>query len=246
MKTPDLSIIIPAYQEAAIIRGSLRALSSWLKKHDYGVVEVIVVVAESPDGTAKLAEAEAARFEHFRIIHAGPRVGKGRDVRLGMLEAKGKYRLFMDADLATPLVHLDDVQWMIDRGGHVGVGVRNLWTIHNGLKRKVFSKMANILSQVILLPGLKDTQCGFKVFSAEATEKVFRPMTILKWGFDFEILALARRAGYFIYTFEIPDWRDPKAADGGLVGDSSTKAAIQTFQELLAVRRNLLLRKYRS
>src|SRR3954471_6885816 len=96
----DLSLIIPAFMEADRIADSLSRLADFLATRDYGVVEGVVGTADSPDGTAKIAQAAGQRFEHFRFIAAGPRVGKGRDVRLGMYEARGRYKLFMDADLA--------------------------------------------------------------------------------------------------------------------------------------------------
>src|SRR6185312_6716543 len=100
MKTPQLSIIIPAYQEAGRIERSLDALANYLKSHDGHQTEVLVVIADSPDGTVKLAAAKSDQFEHFRIIEAGPKRGKGYQVRMGMLAARGQWRLFMDADLA--------------------------------------------------------------------------------------------------------------------------------------------------
>src|SRR4051812_27326529 len=102
--------------EAAGISDDLEKLAAFLNTRDYGVVEVLVVVPDSPDGTAKIAASKAGRFKHFRVINAGPRAGKGRDVRLGMFESKGRYRVFMDADLATPLNHLDDVHRAMQRG----------------------------------------------------------------------------------------------------------------------------------
>ena len=244
MSQIDLSIIIPAYQEAAVIESSLAQLSSWLRSHDYGRVEVLVVVADSPDGTATLAASRSQDFESLRVVPAGERVGKGRDVRLGMLEATGRYRLFMDADLATPLQHLDDVYWHMQRGTKAGIGVRNLWGIHNGLERKLITKGGNWLAQIILLPGIKDTQCGFKFFEAQAAEKVFNSITILGWGFDMEALALARKYHYKIAQIQVPDWRDPKAADEGLAGDSATGAAFQVLRDLLRIRWNLITRRY--
>src|SRR3989344_1432028 len=104
---PDLSIIIPAYNEAGRIGKTLDQLSSYLKHHDLGEVEVIVAVATSRDKTLELAQSKAPRFEHFQAVDAGSHGGKGRDVKLAMLQAHGKYRLFMDADLATPLHHLE-------------------------------------------------------------------------------------------------------------------------------------------
>ncbi len=230
--------------EAAGIAGALDELAAFLKTRDYGVVEVLVVVADSPDGTAKIAESRAGLFGHFRVVRAGPRAGKGRDVRLGMFEARGRYRMFMDADLATPLVHLDQVQQLIEHGDKVGIGVRELVKIHKGFVRKLITGFGNLLAQVILLPGIPDTQCGFKVFEGQAAEAIFSRMTIIGWGFDLEVLAIARKLKYKIVQIHVPDWHDPKAAGQGLVGDSATGAALQVFRDLLQVRWNLILRRY--
>jgi dolichyl-phosphate beta-glucosyltransferase len=242
----DLSIVIPAYQEAAIISDSLGSLAKWLDKHDYGVVEVVVVVADSPDGTADLARVQSSKFEHFLLVEPGHRVGKGRDVRSGILHASGRYRLFMDADLATPLVHLDDVAKLMSVHADVGIAVRNLARIHPGIKRRVVSEIGNLLAQIVLLPGIHDTQCGFKVFRADVAEAVFRRLTILGWGFDLEVLAITRKLGYKITTFNVPDWTDPKAATAGLASDSVVDAAMQTFGDLIRIRLNLWSGAYRS
>jgi dolichyl-phosphate beta-glucosyltransferase len=242
----DLSIILPAYMEAQGIAQTLDRLAAFLETHEYGEVEVLVVVADSPDGTARIAESKSSLFQSFRVIHAGPRAGKGRDVRLGMFEAEGRYRLFMDADLATPLEHLDEVQQLINGGAEVGIAVRNLVKIHSGLMRKCITKVGNILAQIILLPGFKDTQCGFKFFEAKAVEEIFSRMTILGWGFDLEILAVARKLGYEVDVIETPDWKDPKVASVGLVGDSAAQAALQVFRDLIRVRWNLMRGLYRN
>ena len=241
----DLSIIIPAYQEAGVITQTLKDLAAWLKGHDYGETEVVVVVADSPDGTADLARAEAHRFTHFLLIEPGERVGKGRDVRAGMLHANGRYRLFMDADLATPLKHLDDVSRLMQQKADLGIAVRDLAKIHPGIKRRLVSEFGNILAQAILLPGIRDTQCGFKVFRADVAEATFRRMTILGWGFDLEVLAIARKLGFKIHTFVAPDWTDPKADHHGLSSDSVGRAALQTFGDLMRIRLNLWTGAYR-
>ena len=241
----DLSIVIPAYMEAALIIDSLAQLAEWLNSHDYGIVEVIVVVADSPDGTAKLAESMQSKFASLTIVKPGPRVGKGRDVRAGMQAATGHYRLFMDADLATPLVHLDDIAAAMAADNDVTIAVRDLWQIHDGLLRKMISKLGNIATQILILPGVKDGQCGFKVFRADVAEAVFSRQTMLGWSFDAELLAIARRLGYTISMFEAGDWRDPKDGNMGLVGDSPLHAAINTFRDLLIIRLNLWRGRYR-
>ncbi|HEY2003493.1 MAG TPA: glycosyltransferase [Candidatus Saccharimonadia bacterium] len=242
----DLSIIIPAYMEAAGIADTLEQLAAFLKTRDYGEVEVLLVIPDSPDGTAKIADSRAKLFKRFRIVHAGPRVGKGRDVRLGIYEARGRYRLFMDADLATPLKHLDQVHAGIERGDQVMIAVRSLWSIHKGLLRKAMSKFGNLFIQVLILPGIKDTQCGFKAFEASVAEDIFSRQTMLGWSFDAEILKVARLCHYKIALIDAPDWKDPKAASMGLVGDSALHAAIQTLLDTVTIRMNVWAGKYKK
>ena len=240
----DLSIIIPAYMEAPRIADALAELAAFLDTRDFGNVEVLVVTAESPDGTANIARSKAKLFKNFRLIEAGPRVGKGRDVRLGVYEARGRYKLFMDADLATPLAHLDDVKAFMDRGGKVGIAVRDLFSIHKSILRKVMSKSANIAAQLLVVPGIKDTQCGFKVFESATADDIFSRMTMLQWSFDMEILAIARQLDYRIEFIETPDWKDPKEKGAGLVGDSLLKIAFNGFLDPFKIRLNIWLGRY--
>ena len=228
MKQPQLSIIIPAFQEAGRIEATLEELAAYLKTNKYTDTEVLVVTADSPDGTAALARKKAGLFEAFRVVDGGPKVGKGRDVRTGMMEAKGRYKLFMDADLATPLHHLEAVRRHIAAGEEVIIAVRNLNSSHTGL-RKAVSSLGNGLVQATLLPGIKDTQCGFKAFSSKAADELFRRQTILGWGFDMEILAIARMLKYKIAIIEAPDWHDKP--DGTIESDIKS-AAVETLLEL--------------
>jgi dolichyl-phosphate beta-glucosyltransferase len=142
----------------------------------------------------------------------------------------------MDADLATPLEHLDQVHAAIQQNAKVIIAVRNLWSIHKGLLRKMMSKFGNLFIQVLILPGVKDTQCGFKAFEAEAAEQIFSRQTMLGWSFDAEILKIARLQGFAITKIEAPDWKDPKVAGMGLVGDSALHAAIQTLLDTVVIR----------
>lgn len=239
IQQPDLSIIIPAYMEAASITGSLQTLATYLNDRDFGKVEVIVVVAHSSDGTAELAAGQAKLFEHLRVHDVGPRAGKGRDVRAGILEATGKYRIFMDADLATPLRHLDELYAALKGGAKVAIAVRDLFVIHKGILRKIMSKGGNLFAQILILPGIKDTQCGFKGFEAEAAKDIFSRMTMLGWSFDMEILKIARLRHYKIAVIAADDWKDPKTEKMGLVGDSPLHAAIQTLLDVVIIRLNV-------
>lgn len=238
----DLSIIIPAYREADTIELHLEELADYLKDHDYGRVEVLVM-AQSEDDTGAAAKHDARYFHDFRVINLGKRAGKGGAVRAGMFEASGRYKLFMDADLATPLHHLDDVKHLMDGGAKVGIAVRDIISTHKGL-RKYLSQFGNLLTQILIAPGIRDTQCGFKVFEAEAAEQIFSRQTILGWAFDMEVLLIARKLGYKIEIFTANDWHDPKTA--GLVGESALKTAVNMFSDMLRIRSRALRGVYRK
>ncbi len=228
---PQLSIIIPTYNEASRIGHSLDMLSVYLRSHGPKSVEVLVIDADSPDGTAKIAASKESLFTNFRVVSCGPRQGKGHNVRVGMLEAKGEYRLFMDADLATPLYYIASVLKLIEEQPPVIIAVRNLSHSHKGI-RKIISNWGNRLVQLVLLPGISDTQCGFKAFSADAAEELFRRQTILGWGFDMEILAIAHMLGYSVAQIKVEDWSDqPNGTFEGKV----TQAALGTLMELAVI-----------
>jgi dolichyl-phosphate beta-glucosyltransferase len=246
MSQIDLSIIMPAYNEAPVIASSLQRLAEFLGTRDYGQVEVLVVVCTSPDGTLTIAKNQSHLFQNLRVIDSGPRVGKGYQVRLGMFEATGRYRLFMDADLATPLIHLDEIKAFMDQHGQVGIAVRNLWRIHHNYTRRLISKTANLVAQLLVVPGINDTQCGFKVFEASAAVAIFGRQTLLNWSFDLEILGIARKLGYHITTFDIPDWNDPKPPSAGLTGDPQFKSAMREVFDPLKIRLRLWTGRYRT
>lgn len=242
---PDLSIVIPAYQEAALIVTSLTRLASYLAGHDeLGEVEVVVVVADSSDGTAQLARSCSRLLPRLTVLAAGPRAGKGRDVRLGMLAATGRYRLFMDADLATPLHHLESVHRLMQRDVAAVIAVRDLVACHSSRKRRLITRSGNVLARFLLLPGLRDTQCGFKAFRGDVCDAVFSQARVDGWGFDLEVLALTRRLGHEVVTLDVDDWSDPKAVAEGLVHDAPGRAALRVLRDLLTVRADLWRGRY--
>jgi dolichyl-phosphate beta-glucosyltransferase len=233
----DLSIIVPAYNEARRISVTLATLSDHLRAHgqDLGTVEVLVVAARGHDRTAEHARAQANAFDKLEVIDAGEPVGKGRDVRLGMQAARGRYRLFMDADLATPLHHLETVAKLMREDVDVIIGVRDLQQSHRGL-RKVISNFGNRLVRRLLRLSIRDTQCGFKAFRGPVADDLFAHQTIVGWGFDIEVLALATRRGYRISTVPIDDWQD---VAGGTFTNVAVTGALSTFRDLLRVRKSL-------
>ncbi len=239
----DLSIIIPSKNESDRIADSLSKLAAFLDANrKFDNVEVIVITPAS-DPTAAVAKSKTKLFNNLRVIEFSTSPGKGGSVRLAMLEARGRYRLFMDADLATPLKHLNDVYDLMQRHGDVGIAVRDLWRIHEGLLRKTITKVANLVVQILLVPGIKDTQCGFKVFSARAAEAIFPRQRLTKWSFDVEVLKIARLLGYKIEYIEAPDWKDPKKV--GLAGESPLKIAIQEFKDPFVILFNVISGKYK-
>lgn len=241
---PALSIVMLAYQEEARIGRSLIELSAHLTRTGRRDVEVLVVAATRPDGssdrTEEIVEGKRPLFEHLRVVRPGVQAGKGRDARVGMLAARGTVRVFMDADLATPLHHLETALSLIGQGHQTVIGVRDLTSSHRGM-RKVISGLGNLLVQAVLLPGIPDTQCGFKLFSAAATEDIFSRQTIDGWGFDMEVLTIARRLGCGITTLAITDWID---VAGGTFENAPLRAALRTLQDLLRIKRNQLTGRY--
>jgi len=189
-----------------------------------------------------LAELTAKHHPGFRSIELRERAGKGGATRIGVYEAAGRYKLFMDADLATPLRHLDDVHKFMQREGDIAIAVRHIQATHTGV-RKFISEFGNILVRVLLTPGIGDTQCGFKVFESEVAHQLFGRQQITGWAFDMELLAVARKLKYKVELIEADDWHDPKTE--GLVGDSNAKAAIESGVDMLKIKWRLITGQYK-
>lgn len=232
------SVVIPAFGEASIIDKSLLQLAKCLNEDKKRVdsTELIVVAADAGDDTANKALENNKLFKTFRLIQPGKKVGKGRDVREGVLSAKGDYILFLDADMATPPHHIKEAFDLLeDSKADLLIAERPLSKIHNTLSRRVKSVLSNLLIRFLATPGIKDTQCGFKAFTKTAANSLFKPLETLEWGFDIEILVRARSKGYKIVTLSINDWYDPKEDSQGLVGESNLHAYISTLKELFKV-----------
>lgn len=235
---PNLSIVIPAFKEEETISETIDELRTFLKsRHQaYGDSEVIIAVGNSPDDTLKVALEATKNDDNFKIIDAGSPSDKGHNVRVGMSHAQGDKRVYMDADLATPLHNLDAAVMHLDQYDVVN-GQRDLSSIHNEQgHRKFISKLGNMLVQRVLLPGFKDTQCGFKGFRESMAEKLFPQQKINRWGFDIEILALAQYNNARIKQLPVKDWKD---VAGGVINESRVKAfkaAFMTLGDLVKIR----------
>lgn len=252
----DLSIIIPTYNEAvktgsalSRIEKNLLQVIDYMKKNGKNIsYEIIVVDADSPDGTGQLVRKLARRHHQIKLISAGPKPEgqfiKGRQVALGFEKAHGDYVMFMDADLATPLKYLQDVFTLMRGDAPVGICVRNLSRSHHGI-RKFVSNIGNLIVRLVLTPGIGDTQCGFKVFRADVAEQIFSQQRVISWGFDMEALALARKYRYPITLIDVPDWHD--VIEGSkIAGSSALSAAIRVIPDLMRIKWGLLTGKYKS
>jgi dolichyl-phosphate beta-glucosyltransferase len=239
MDSPKLSVVIPAYNEENRLTETLEIIIQYLSVQEYPW-EIIIVDDGSKDKTAEVAESMSC--PNLRVIKHNPNQGKGAAVKTGMLAAVGQYRLFCDSDNATPFEEIEKLWPVIDEKTVV-IGSRYMKgsqiVIEQTFLRRLLSRLGNILIQIILLPGLPDTQCGFKMFTAEAAERIFSRQTISRWGFDMEILYLARKLGYKVRQVPV-NWYDRA---GSKV--QSSKVFLKTFSELFRIRWNSLVGKYR-
>lgn len=233
---PDLSLVIPAYNEALRLPAFLERTDRHLKMRGKPY-EVIVVDDGSRDDTAALVTELSCRLSHIRLIRSAQNTGKGAAVRLGMREAKGRLRLFADADGATAIEELTSLQLAITRGADLAIGSRTLasrdtrYTVLARRHRSVLGFFFNAVVRRLGLGGIHDTQCGFKLFRQEVAEDLFSVANVDRYGFDLELLYIAKRRGYGIA--EVPvNWADQPGSKVRPVRDGLTM-----LFDLLTVRR---------
>lgn len=210
-----LSVIIPAHNEAKRIGPTLEAVGTWLAAQPYDS-EIIVVDSWSSDTTADVVRGFMSRFRSIRLID-DQRHGKGYAVTTGMLFATGQVRLFMDADNSTTIEEFEKMEPYLNQGYDVVIasiaakGARIVAGGEEPVWRVVMGKLANIWIQFWAVPGIWDTQRGFKVFTAKAANDIFRRMTTFGWLFDVEVLAIARAHHYRIREVPITWNNDPNS-----------------------------------
>jgi dolichyl-phosphate beta-glucosyltransferase len=221
---PDLSIIIPAYNEARRLPETLVHLERWLRSTTLRS-EVLIVDDGSTDGTAEVARGEGGGG--IRLLRHEPNRGKGYAVRRGMLAARGARRLMTDADLSTPIEELSRLMRELDHGAEVAIGSRAVAgariEVHQPAYREAMGRIFNRLVQLLLLPGLQDTQCGFKLFTARAAEEAFGACRLDGFSFDVEALFVARRRGRRIVEVPVM-WRNDEASRVSLGGGGAAFA----------------------
>lgn len=196
---PFLSVIVPAYNEAKRLPKTLVDIDKKLSEVEYSS-EIIVINDGSKDATAEVVRRFSQYVKNLRLVDNRENHGKGWVVRQGMLAAKGNWRLFMDADNSTTVDQFANMMPYLKEGYDVIFGSRSIpgakLTPAQPWYRQIPGKMGNLIIQILVLKGIKDTQCGFKCFSEEAAERIFRIARIDRWGFDVEALALAEALGY--------------------------------------------------
>jgi len=201
MPQPYLSIVIPAYNEAERISKTLFDMDRRLEGAGYSY-EILVVNDGSRDNTAAVVNNMKKAVRNLKLIDLRDNVGKGGAVRQGMLLASGKVRIFTDADDSTSIDQFEKMMLYFKEGYDVVIGSRaakgaELDPPEPGY-RQIAGKLGNLFIQALLLPGIWDTQCGFKAFTDEAAERIFTLSSIGGWGFDVEVLSLAKAMGYRI------------------------------------------------
>lgn len=193
----DLSIVIPCFNEERRLPPTLAAIRAYFRRHEIDA-ELILVDDGSRDGTLSLMRAEAAHHRDVRVVAVSPNRGKGRAVAEGVRVARGDRILVTDADLSTPIDELGKLQAALERGADVAIGSRaapGAREIDQPLHRQLMGKTFNRLVQTLLLPGFRDTQCGFKLFRGPLAHRLFADLLTEGFAFDVEVLVRAVDAG---------------------------------------------------
>lgn len=241
---PYLSVIIPAYKEGERMGRTLLEIQRYFNDKNYEW-EILIVVDGSSDNTAEIGRNYANQIKNIRVIENKENHGKGYVIRQGLLEAKGKARLFMDADGSTSIVHLDKFLPEFEKGYDVVIGSRNIEgafvQIHQGKMREIMGRCGNLMIKIVLgLWKYSDTQCGFKIISNEVVNKVVRKTTIDRFGFDFELIKLAEISGFKIKQMPVR-WLNEEETSVTLTGPNGF---IQALFDLFKTRCKLLIGKY--
>ncbi len=199
------SVIIPAFNESNRLRPTLDEILRYAREHEWEA-EILVVDDGSGDDTPEIVREYGRAHPQVQLIRNPGNRGKGFSVRNGMLQARGEICLFTDADLSSPISEAEKLFEVLRQGADIAIGSRwlraELQTERQPLYRQAFGRIFNLLLRLVLGLHFQDTQCGFKAFRREAAQRIFPLQRIERWGFDPEILFLARQAG--LRTVEVP------------------------------------------
>jgi dolichyl-phosphate beta-glucosyltransferase len=230
-----LSVIIPAYNEAKRITVTLSRIESYIKTQGYPY-EIIVIDDGSTDNTGDLVRARIAHNNLIQLLQNSKNRGKGYSVKRGIIEARGEYLLFSDADLSTPIEEIERLMPWFNQGFDIVIGSRGLKESnvvrHQPFYREKSGRVFNVLVQLLTVKGIKDTQCGFKCFRRDAAKQVFERQVINGFCFDVEVLWIATQSGYRIKEIPIT-WYNSKGTKVNMLADS-----LRMFLDLLKIRSN--------
>jgi glycosyltransferase involved in cell wall biosynthesis len=241
MAHPRLSIVIPAYNESARIQATLARVLDCVEARHWDA-EILLVDDGSTDETVAIVQRWMVRHPRLHLIKNAGNRGKGYSVRNGLLQAAGDIVMFTDADLSAPMEEAERLFAAIDNGADVAIGSRWLdkqkQTTHQPIYRRFFGRCFNwVTRRVIGLP-FKDTQCGFKAFRRDAAQTIFRLQTIERWGFDPEILFIARKLKYRIVEVPVTWGHDERSRISYL------KDGLKMLEEMGQIRTNSLRGRY--
>jgi glycosyltransferase involved in cell wall biosynthesis len=240
----SISIVIPAYNEEQRLPATLTRVEEYSSGQDFSFTEILVVDDGSSDGTAERAAEFMRGHPCVRLLQNPGNRGKGYSVRHGMLEAKGDWVLFTDADLSSPIEELEKLLAAVEReDAQIVIGSRaldrSLVGVHQPLFREYAGRFFNLVMRAVTGLKFKDTQCGFKLFQREAAREIFSRQRLERFGFDAEILFLAELLGY--RAVEVPvRWND---VAGSKVG---TLQGLNGFADLVRIRRNQWAGRYKG
>jgi glycosyltransferase involved in cell wall biosynthesis len=239
--SPRLSIVIPAYNESARIENALERVMRCVEEQGWDA-EVLVVDDGSKDATPEIVQQWMQRYPRLNLIQNNGNRGKGYSVRNGLLQAAGDVVMFTDADLSAPMEEAERLFAAIADGADVAIGSRWLdrtrQTIHQPLYRRFFGRCFNWVTRTIMGLPFKDTQCGFKAFRRQAAQIIFRLQRIERWGFDPEILFIARKLGYDIREVPVTWGHDERSRMSYL------KDGMKMLEEMAIIRSNSLAGRY--
>jgi dolichyl-phosphate beta-glucosyltransferase len=239
--TPELSIVIPSYNEELRLPATLERIAEYVKTSGRDT-EVLVVDDGSKDRTAAVAEAFRGKISSLRVVANGVNRGKGFSVRHGTQEARGRIVLFTDADLSAPIEEADKLLSALEDKYDVAIGSRamdrSLISVHESLFREFAGIIFNKIVRIILRLPFVDTQCGFKAFRREPCRIIFEQQRIERFGFDPELLYLARHHG--LHSIEIPvRWAHSPATKVNMFRDS-----LLMFVDIFTIRWNAIVGRY--
>ena len=241
MSATYLSVIVPAYNEEERLSQTLKEINNYLRQQNYGS-EILVVSDGSTDRTNEITKNLMAEIKNLRLLEFPKKRGKGFGVRQGMLEAKGDYRIFTDADNSTPLEQIEKMWPHFKEGFDIVIGSRDLkgavldppqpWQrIFTGEAFKLVRKI------IVGLWEIQDSQCGFKCFTKKAAEKIFPKCKIDRFSFDAEVLLIAKKFKYKIKEIPIY-WKND------LASKVKFKSMVKMALDLVKIRWNFITHKY--